>query len=90
MRCVVRFNGSLTEIRSPNSYVNVVLLYQRVFDREGLALSVDRDRRDLVQRVCDRREIALGVIAKGCRVAQRIGHGGRWYKVKHCPSCINF
>ncbi len=55
---------------------------QRIFDRERLALGIDREGRGLVQDVGDRREIALGIIAECCRVVEGIGHGGEWCKVK--------
>lgn len=58
---------------------------QRVFDRERLALGIDRDGRDLAQRIGDGLEIALGVIAERGRAVERIGEGGEWCKVKQCP-----
>ena len=47
-------------------------------------MGIDRDRRDLVQCVRDRREIALGVIAKRCCMprTQGIGDSSRRCKVK--------
>lgn len=53
------------------------LIIQRVFDRDRLALGIDREGRGLVQCIGDRREIALGIITERRRVSERIGDGCR-------------
>ena len=58
------------------------LVVERVFDRDGLALGVHVDHRDLPERIGDGLEIAFGVIAKRRRMIERIGDGGELCKVK--------
>ena len=55
---------------------------ERIFNRERLALAIDRDGRGLVEGVGDSGEIALGVIAERGRVAQGIRHRGNLIEIR--------
>jgi hypothetical protein len=49
---------------------------ERIFQGEQLTRVIQRDRGGFIQGIGDGGQIALGVIPKGRRVAQRIGDGG--------------
>ena len=52
------------------------MVVQRIFDRDGLALGIHRDRRDFPECIGDGLEIAFGVIAECHGVVEGIGDGG--------------